>query len=80
MIGISLDEGGLKDVVPFMKEYGINYPIVLGTEEVVSAYGGIRGIPTTFVIDKKGYVRGAFEGYRPVTVFANLVRQLTEEN
>lgn len=80
MIGISLDEGGLKDVVPFMKEYGINYPIVLGTEEVVSAYGGIRGIPTTFVIDKKGYVRGAFEGYRPASVFANLIQQLTKEN
>ena len=69
MLGVSLDQGGLKDVVPFMKDYGINYPIVLGTEEVVSAYGGIRGIPTTFVIDKNGHVRAAFEGYRQASVF-----------
>ncbi len=79
MLGVSLDQGGLHDVVPFIKSHGINYPIVLGTDEVVSAYGGIRGIPTTFVIDKKGYVRGAFEGYRQASVFENLVKQLLAE-
>jgi peroxiredoxin len=79
MLGVSLDQGGLKDVIPFMKDHGMNYPVVLGTEEVVSAYGGIRGIPTTFVIDKKGYVRGAFEGYRQASVFENLVKQLLAE-
>jgi cytochrome c biogenesis protein CcmG/thiol:disulfide interchange protein DsbE len=79
MLGVSLDEGGLKDVIPFMKDHGMNYPVVIGTEEVVSAYGGIRGIPTTFVIDKKGYVRGAFEGYREASVFEKLVKQLLAE-
>jgi len=54
MLGISVDQGGLGAVLPFMKEYGINYPIVLADNDVVSAYGGIRGIPTTFVIDKQG--------------------------
>ncbi len=79
MLGISLDQGGLSDVLPFMKQYGINYPIMLGTDQVVDAYGGIRGIPTTFVIDKHGYIRGAFEGYRPASVFQNLIQQLTKE-
>jgi len=79
MLGVSLDQGGLNDVVPFIKDHGINYPIVLGTEEVVSAYGGIRGIPTTFVIDKKGNVRDSFMGYRPASVFEDLVKQLLAE-
>jgi peroxiredoxin len=79
MLGISLDQGGLSDVKPFMKDFGINYPIVLGDDQVVSAYGGIRGIPTTFVIDKKGYVRASFEGYRPASVFEKLIQQLTKE-
>lgn len=79
MLGISLDEGGLKDVVPFMKDHGMNYPVVLGSEEVVSAYGGIRGIPTTFVIDKSGHVRGSFVGYRPASIFENLLKQLIAE-
>ncbi|HUI29994.1 MAG TPA: TlpA disulfide reductase family protein [Candidatus Acidoferrales bacterium] len=80
MLGVSLDEGGLKEVAPFMKQLGMNYPVVLGTEEVVSAYGGIRGIPTTFVIDKNGFVRAVFEGYRDATVFENLVKQLLFES
>ena len=79
MLGISVDQGGLNDVIPFMKQYGINYPIMLATDEVVAAYGGIRGIPTTFVIDKHGYIRDAFEGYRPASVFENLIQQLTKE-
>ncbi|MGC8595473.1 MAG: peroxiredoxin family protein [Candidatus Kryptoniota bacterium] len=79
MLGISLDQGGLDDVIPFMKKYGINYPIMLGNDEVVAAYGGIRGIPTTFVIDKKGNVRAAFEGYRPASVFESLVQKLSQE-
>lgn len=79
MLGISLDQGGLNDVIPFMKKYGINYPIMLGNDEVVAAYGGIRGIPTTFVIDKKGNVRAAFEGYRPASVFESLVQKLSSE-
>ncbi len=79
MLGISLDQGGLSDVKPFMKDYGINYPIMLGDNQVVAAYGGIRGIPTTFVIDKKGYVRAAFEGYRSASVFEKLILELTKE-
>lgn len=79
MLGISLDEGGLKDVVPFMKDHAMNYPVVLGTQDVVSAYGGIRGIPTTFVIDKNGHVRASFVGYRQASVFENMLKQLIAE-
>ncbi|MCL5034567.1 MAG: TlpA family protein disulfide reductase [Bacteroidetes bacterium] len=79
MLGISVDQGGLKAVVPFMKQYGINYPILLASDQVVSAYGGIQGIPTTFVIDKHGKVRAAFEGYRPASVFEDLVQKLLKE-
>jgi peroxiredoxin len=79
MLGISLDQGGLSDVKPFMKDYGINYPIVMGDNQVVAAYGGIRGIPTTFVIDKDGKIRASFEGYRSASVFEKLIQQLTSE-
>jgi thiol-disulfide isomerase/thioredoxin len=41
IIGISLDEGGVKDVVPFMKEFGINYHILIGNYKVTQDYGGI---------------------------------------
>ncbi len=79
MLGISVDQGGLNAVRPFMKKYGVNYPVMLATDEIVSAYGGIRGIPTTFVIDKEGRVAASFMGYRPASVFENLIQKLTKE-
>ncbi len=79
IIGISLDEGGLKDVIPFMKEFGINYRILLGNYKVTQDYGGIRGIPTTFVIDRKGSIRAKYVGYRPKEVFERDIIMLLNE-
>ena len=79
MLGISLDEGGLSDVVPFMKQYKMNYSVLIGNPQVVAAYGGIRGIPTTFIVDKKGMIRARFEGYRPKATFENLITKLLAE-
>ncbi len=80
MLGVSLDQAGMSAVKPFMKEYGINYPIMLGNNQVVADYGGINAIPTTFVIDKHGKVRASFVGYRPASVFENLIHKLTSED
>ena len=55
-VGIALDEDGWAKVKPFTDKNKITYPVVLGTPEVVQAYGGIEGIPTSFIIDKKGNV------------------------
>jgi thiol-disulfide isomerase/thioredoxin len=56
IVGISLDQGGWGDVTPFLKQNKIDYPIVLGSDQIAEEYGGINAIPTTFIIDKNGYV------------------------
>ena len=70
VVGISLDavsRGGatVNDVVPFMKEYGINYPIVKGDMNIIQQYGGVQSIPTSFVIDRRGYVISRHVGLVP---------------
>lgn len=62
IIGISLDQKGDSVVAPFVKENKMNYPVVIGDQGVVSAYGGIRGIPTTFIVDRKGNIVKKFVG------------------
>lgn len=62
IIGISLDQKGDSVVAPFVKDNQMNYPVVIGNEKVVSAYGGIRGIPTTFIVDRKGKIVKKFVG------------------
>jgi cytochrome c biogenesis protein CcmG/thiol:disulfide interchange protein DsbE len=56
IVGIALDEDGWSKVTPFIEKNKINYPVVLGSMEVVQQYGGIEGIPTTFIVDRKGNV------------------------
>lgn len=56
IIGVALDEGGASVVVPYAQEVGISYPLVIGNQEVTQRYGGIRGIPTSFLLDREGRI------------------------
>jgi cytochrome c biogenesis protein CcmG/thiol:disulfide interchange protein DsbE len=77
IIGISLDgEKTLKDVPGFVKSYAINYPIVYGDDKVVAAYGGIEGIPTAFVVDKKGNIVDKHVGLVPKDTYVNKIKEL----
>lgn len=63
VVGVSLDQDGASVVKPFMDKIGINYPVVLGDETIVSAFGGVEGIPTTFIIDRNGQIVRKHVGY-----------------
>jgi len=62
IVGIALDEEGWSKVAPYIEEAKMNYLVVLGSEKVIQQYGGIKAIPTTFIIDKKGYIAGSQVG------------------
>ena len=78
IIGVNLDGGDSRSVKQFSEEYKINYPIVLGNVKVTEDYGGIRAIPTTFVIDRNGNVREKYVGYRPRAIFEDQAKKLLE--
>jgi len=74
MIGIALvDRNAAKT---FSDKMGINYPILIDDENVSAAYGPIRSIPTTFVIDKEGKIAKVYIGYRPKDVFEKDIKEL----
>lgn len=62
IVGVSLDGEGWSVVNPFVKQYKINYPIVVGNGKLVQEYGGFEFIPTTFLIDKQGAIVHTFTG------------------
>ncbi len=77
IIGISLDdERTKKNILPFMKEYGVNYPVVLGTSEVVANYGNIQAIPTSFIIDQKGNVVDKYVGLVSKEIYLGRIKTL----
>ncbi len=52
IIGISLDSRGADDVIPFIKKIPIDYLILIGNRRVSDSFGGIIGLPTTYIIDR----------------------------
>lgn len=76
IIGVSLDRDGWTPVKPFMEQYNINYPIVLGNMDIVQAYGGIQSIPTTFIINRNGEVVERKIGARPPEYFEQILSGL----
>ncbi len=60
IVGVTMDED-LSLVPEFVKEFGIEYPILLPGADPNLAKGNIR-LPTTFLYDKQGRVAKKYEG------------------
>jgi peroxiredoxin len=78
-IGIAVGDE-LDKVQRFVKNSGINYPVAMGNESVTDAYGqfiegGMRGIPTTFIINTKGEILGYFVGARDMATFEDAIQK-----
>ena len=46
----------------FYDEFKMNYPVALGNEKVAEAYGGVLGLPVTFLIGRDGRVATKYVG------------------
>jgi peroxiredoxin len=55
IIGISMDDSP-DSVRPFVQQFHVNYPIVMGTAKTGEQYGGILGMPIAFLIDPQGHI------------------------
>jgi len=71
ILGISMDEEGKSAVVPFLakerfnvngQKLPMNYPIVIGNDEVADKFGGLLGYPTSFLISRDGKIVKKVQG------------------
>ncbi len=76
VLGISLDTDTKKDVVPFMKNMGINYPVVYANSQVIQDYGNVEAIPTSFVINKNGKIVNQHIGLTPKESYVSEINKL----
>jgi thiol-disulfide isomerase/thioredoxin len=76
ILGLSLDENGEKLVRDFANEYNVNYPMLLANPGTATQFGGIVGIPTTFVLDRKGRIVQKFIGQTSLKTFEETVTPL----
>jgi thiol-disulfide isomerase/thioredoxin len=69
VIGISVDQGGSKLVEKMTKKLGVTYPVVIGDTQTGRDFGGIFGVPTSFLIDRSGNVLKRYTGLISLDVF-----------
>jgi thiol-disulfide isomerase/thioredoxin len=64
VLGISLDTVSEDVVREFVRARGMPYPVAIDATGVAASYGGVTGIPTTFVIDAEGRIAESIVGAR----------------
>ena len=54
IIGLSIEQGKESEVISFTRSYKMSYPVSIASPDIISDYGPIEYIPTTFVVNKDG--------------------------
>jgi cytochrome c biogenesis protein CcmG/thiol:disulfide interchange protein DsbE len=85
IIGISLDQprgnqSGAEIVKSFTKGTPMFYPLVMTDAPTLKAYGGIRSIPTAFLIDREGKIRRKYVGMQRKEVLQPEIEKLLAES
>jgi len=71
LLGVAMDDEGKSVVEPFVAktqfdvdghQMAMNYPILIGNDELSSKFGGLLGLPTTIVVGRDGKVHKRFIG------------------
>ena len=63
-----------------LQENKINYPIVIGTQDMANEYGGLPSLTMTLLIDRSGRVAESHAGMVNKEQFENKIKQLLEQN
>jgi thiol-disulfide isomerase/thioredoxin len=85
MLGVAMDDEGKSVVGPFVattlfdvggKQMTMNYPIMLGNDDVASKFGGLIGLPMTVVISRDGKIVKRFIGLASHDVLEQQIQAL----
>ena len=82
LLGLTTDRVEESVVRAWLEERDLDYPVARSTAEIEQAFGGLRGLPTSFLVDRDGQIRNRVYGFfaPPALRLAvrNLVRSETE--
>jgi peroxiredoxin len=74
-IGVSMDADGWKSVRPFLGEHQLNYPIVIGDDDLAGKFG-LAQMPKTLLIDRTGRIAKSHTGMVSKDAFEDEIKTL----
>jgi peroxiredoxin len=75
VLGISMDDGP-KPVREFYQTYRMNYPVAMGSAKLAERFGGVLGLPVSFLIGRDGHIYARHVGETDASVFEGEIKQL----
>jgi peroxiredoxin len=79
VLGLSVDEGGTDLLLKLIEKYEIAYPVVLADPDLARAFGGISGIPVTFLTNRQGEIVKKYLGYVGHDVLEGDIKKMLAE-
>lgn len=76
VVAISVDQTGPDGIASFAEKKGINYPVLMFSQSVLEDFGGVYGIPASFMVNRKGEVVKRYTGYVAHAVLARDIKTL----
>ena len=85
VLGVAMDEEGKSAVAPFLakerfsvngQKFPMNYPIVLGNDDIADKFGGLLGYPTGFLVTRDGKIVKKFQG---LTSFDEIAKSIESQ-
>ena len=76
IVGLSDDVGSPEKVKQFAQQNQMNYPIAIASPELEAKFGGVMGLPTSFLLDTKGRVVQKHVGLRNPALYDTEIRYL----
>ncbi len=76
VIGLVVDDDDLDAIHQFIREFHINYPVAITSDDVRLHYGGIAALPTSFLLDPQGRVVQKHVGLRDPALYETEIRAL----
>jgi len=61
VIGVSMDDDAAS-ARKFLKQHPVSYPVVMGDAKFGESFGGVLGLPATYLINADGRIVARFEG------------------
>lgn len=61
VLGVSMDDS-TEPVRRLLSQRKVSYPMIMGDTKLAKLYGGVYGLPSTFLIDRSGRIVGRFRG------------------
>jgi thiol-disulfide isomerase/thioredoxin len=74
VVSINIDDPEGQKMARIYQEYNINYPMLMDDGTSEEKFGGLRALPTSFLIGRDGRLKQKLEGVHPVQKIEDAIR------